>query len=248
MMQNIISSASPSGWLFFFLLPHRETLQFYLVFALLPAHGSISDRKAQPLNRALLMPATLAQGCQGADGMWSGEAKLAHCDSDNQVLYFWLCFEVYVLLLPISEVGVQTHSTLPWPAASAQNCVEEAAAWRRASATDEEPARGLGWQYPKEQTFLWVLLQNFLPLQWWGALGPVQGSCSIPPGSSPTAFAFAFSQQLLPQKVIPSVSSWRLVKCLWWMGSEEDLPSNMLLGNLSSNLLTTENCTTSAKF
>lgn len=56
---------------------------------------------------------------------------------------------------------------------------------------DEEPARGLGWQYPKEETLLLVLLQHFLPLQWCGALGPVRGSCSIPSGFSPSAFAFA---------------------------------------------------------
>ena len=139
------------------------------------------------------MSVALAQGCQGADSMWSGEAKPARCHSDNRFPYFWLCFEFQVLQLLVLEVGVQGHNILPQQAAGSRDHTETARAWGRASALEAEPARGLGWKYPKEQAFWLVLLQklkDFLLFQQWGALGTVRGSCSIPAGSSHTAFSF----------------------------------------------------------
>lgn len=74
-----------------------------------PAHDSTCDWKAQGWSRAVLMSVTLAQGCHGADSMWSAEAKLGRCDSDNLLPYSWLCFQAQVLSLLLLEVVVQGH-------------------------------------------------------------------------------------------------------------------------------------------
>lgn len=65
------------------------------------------------------MSVTLAQGCQGADSMWSGEAKLGRCDSDNRLPYFWLCIEVQVLLLLLSTGRCAGP---PQPATASSQC------------------------------------------------------------------------------------------------------------------------------
>lgn len=95
-------------------------------------------------------------------------------------------------------------------------CTEEACPWGWASAMKEEPARGRGWKYSKEQQSL---------CRSWGiscfsskkkCLGLHEGAAPSPLAPLPLHLPLlCVSQQLSPQPVISSSSSHCSVKWLW---------------------------------
>lgn len=171
---------------FFFMFASRCcSFRLYLLFSqLMPP--LVTGR--QCWSRALLMSVPLLWGCQGAHGMWPAQAKLGRCDSDNS--------------FPISGSASRPRfcHSLPCRASTTTRASSQGPGLQHVHEEEHQP-----WRSSSRETGLEMLqgtpvplqnLRHFLLFQQKEMLSPARGSCSIPSGSSPIAFAGCFSAAL----------------------------------------------------